>query len=137
MYERPCPTGSLNKAISPFELDLPPSRLPDTPENKNNHHLYWEYKKLGQFLVPRTFRDLAHNQVVLMRDYHTSLHKRFGPPPLPSFGTMMEEIEIAYEMDEPIHYQEDRQGPYITRLIGAQTMQNIYHEYNKINPKAA
>lgn len=135
MYERPYPTTERHFVIPPNELNLPETTLPDTPENRNNHHLYWEYRKLGRFLITKTFRDLEHNQLEMPRDIHTVLHQRFGPPELPSLEDMVEQIEMAHVLGENLKVQENRRGPYFYHKISNIALKQIYYEYNDLTER--
>lgn len=129
MIQVPYPVGERNFVVAPNELDLPASA---NLEHKNNHHLYWPYRQLGLLAITRTFRDLQHNQLEMPVDQHSALHQRYGPPKkLPGLASMMEQIEMAEIIGEPLVYQEDRRGDYITQYLTKSAIQLLKIEYDQ------
>lgn len=137
MIQVPYPTGERNFIVSPGQLDLPPSA---NPERTNNHHLYWPFKQMGRILITQYFRDLEHNQLEMPVDQHNALHARYGPSAkLPSLEDMVEQIEIAHEIGEPLKVQENRRGPYFYHQISHIALKQVFMEYDRLteNKKAA
>ncbi|HWT40290.1 MAG TPA: hypothetical protein VN081_03390 [Dongiaceae bacterium] len=130
MIQVPYPTGERNFVVSPLELNFPSST---EPERKNNHHLYWTYKRMGEFLITRTFRDLIHNQLEMPVDTHSALHQRYSPPEkLPSLADMIEQIEMAHLTEEPMKVQDNRHGPYFYQQISHIALKQIHMEYGRL-----
>lgn len=130
MLQVPYPVGERNFVVPPSELELPEGN----PNNQNNHHLYWPYKKLGQFLLTRTFRDLSFNQQLMPVTTHAALHQRYGPPEkLPSLEDMVEVIEAAQGLGEKLKVQENRKGNYFYQRISDIALKQIHMEYNRLN----
>lgn len=133
MIQVPYPTGERNFIVSPGELALPESAQ---PEYRNNHHLYWPYKKMGQFLITQYFRDLEHNQLEMPVDQHQALHQRYSEPSrLPTLTDMVEQIEMAQAVGEPLKVQENRRGPYVRYPISQIALKQIHLEYGRLNDR--
>lgn len=130
MIQVPHPIGERNFIVPVAELGLPPSR---NPENQNNHHRYFTYKKMGALLIPRTFRDLERHQTLMPVDTHTILHQQYGPPSrLPSLGDMVDTIEEARDNGENLKVQENRKGPYFYHQISHIALKQIKMEYDRV-----
>lgn len=72
-------------AISPFELELPESKLNLNYDNNfNNHHNSWTKYKFGKSVLFKAFRRLESNQFALPLDTHVYLHEAFAPPEIPT-----------------------------------------------------
>lgn len=131
MIQVPHPTGERNFIVPVEELGLPESH---NPEYQNNHHRYYNFKRLGGFLIGQYFRDLERHQVEMPVDQHNWVHRTFDQPAkLPSFADMVETIEEASELGENLKLQENRKGPYFYHQISHIAMKQIHMEYNRLN----
>jgi hypothetical protein len=91
--------------VSPHELSLPRSVLdPTKQENWNNHHICWTARRMGQFAITQTWRDLAPNQFPLLKDTHAVYHAIYEPSPLPDITDVMDVLYDAYQDQTPLRY---------------------------------
>lgn len=131
MLQVPYPTMERNFIVPPDELDLPESH---NPNYQNNHHGYWPYKKMGELLITKMFRDLSFNQYDMPVDSHCVLHQRYAPPAhLPSLYDMVDVLEAAHDLYEPLKVQEGRKGPYFYQRISDVALKQAKLEYNRLN----
>lgn len=87
-------------SISPFELDLPKSKLDlNNPNNYNLHHNSWTKYKFGKATLYIILRRLENNQYALPIDTHAKLHRIYNPPEMPSPTQAMNAIEYAASHD--------------------------------------
>ena len=116
----PYPTDERGVPCPPYELvSFPASRLPETPENMSNHHLFFPACEYQYLLNPKhspqpsevrgvygLLRNLAEYQIPLRLDQHNAgkeaLHRRYGPPPMPSPYQALELVNDAYIHHRPL-----------------------------------
>ena len=83
------------------EVGLPDSGLdPTKPESFNNHHYEWTARKMGQFLITQTLRDLEGLQEDIPRDLHLWLHQNYEPPKFPTIKQALARVVMGYQTGE-------------------------------------
>lgn len=135
MIQVPYPTGERNFIVPLESLALPES---SDPERVNNHHHYWSYRRMGEFLISRTFRDMETHQSELPVDVHNWIHATYDQPAkLPSYEDMLDIIEYGAYSGERLKVQEGRRGPYFYQQISEIALKQCHQEYNRFNRKAS
>jgi hypothetical protein len=107
-------------AISPFELELPPSNLNhEASRNYNNHHLAFTRKMYGKQTLYIVFRNLDHLQKYMLVDQHDWLHREYEPPLMPTPQQAIHEIERCKDIGEMMHVRNTakKMGGYTLELI--------------------
>lgn len=118
-------------AISPYQLELPKTRLDiGKPESYNNHHYEWTARAMGCFVLTRMLRNLDSEQGSLLVDVHDWLHEFFLPPELPTPYQAITRIGEAYERQEPLRFGSIHK-PQI-RLMTPAERQQCEDEYKKV-----
>jgi len=117
--------------VSPYELELPSSALDTTrQESWNNHHACFTARKMGEFVMTQTWRDLNSNQYQMPKDIHAILHDRYTPPPLPDITDIMDEIDEAYTRQDPLRYGSANYPAF--RVITPTLWRTITNEYTEL-----
>lgn len=119
--------------VSPGELELPPTMLnPERQDSYNNHHLCWTARRMGEFVITQTWRDLAKNQAILPKDIHAVLHDRYEPPKhLPDLTDLMDEIDACYQSQSLLRYGSAANPTY--NVISEAKYRLIQQEYNGLH----
>lgn len=102
--------------VHPYELELPPSRFNENRQyDFNNHHLCYTARRMGQFVLTQTWRDLDENQLVLPKDTHAVLHDRYDPPrELPGILDLVNHLDEAYDAGKLLRYGSANNPTYKT-----------------------
>lgn len=120
-------------SIHPHEISLPDSHLNlNIARNFNNHHHEWTRKKMGQFALTRTLRDLSRHQSLIPRDVHQWLHDRYEPPVFPTPAQAMHEVMNAYANHERLRVYDERDQQYYEFGIPEKLIKQLHHEYAKL-----
>ena len=121
--------------ISTRELELEPTRLPETEEHQSLHHLHWTAKTMGRLLISQTLRDLECEQEIMQNDQHNigraALHALYDPPSLATPRQMMDRLEYAKTHGFQLNVRQKGLG-YVKRPFTNNLWQNIQKEYNEI-----
>lgn len=126
MSKRPYPTGR-----DGFVLMTPELFVPDiASDRENNHHAYFSCRRLSQFLILQTLRDLATYQEVLPTTEHTWIHSNYMEPQLPSVDLIRERIFNAYDGGELLRYGSANLPVY--QPLGTERIQAIEYEFKHI-----
>lgn len=115
------------------ELGLPESNLDlELPQNFNNHHNAWTRRRMGEFAITQTFRDLARHQFLMPRDTHANLHLMFDPPKFPTLEQAMGEVMEAYEAKEMMKVFLFDRMEYVYHPISNIHIRTLEAEYNSL-----
>ena len=115
------------------ETELPESRLNLEKEgNFNNHHNEWTRKRMGEFVITRTLRDLSRHQFVIPKDTHDYIHRNFDPPEFPTIEQAMKEVMDAYDDMEDMRVYLIDQKRYVDVPLGFQQIRECRDEYDRL-----
>lgn len=115
------------------ELELPPSELDlSIPHNFNNHHHEWTRRRMGDFAITQTLRDLERHQSVMPRDVHDWLHRAYDPPVFPTVEQAMREVMDAYDNNELLKVYLPEEGRYVFHPISSIHIKTLEAEYNAL-----
>ena len=119
-------------AVPTSELNLPESRLDlSKPESFNTHHLEFQRRNIGRFIITQTLRDLEGMQEIMPRDVHQALHERYGEPEFPTIQQAMARISLAYDTGEQMRVWTPGEG-YIYHDFTHIHRKQIAQEYNRL-----
>ena len=115
------------------EIELPKSHLnPDKEGNFNNHHNEWTRKRMGEFAITRTLRDLSRHQFVIPKDTHDYIHRNFGAPEFPTIEQAMKEVMDAYDDMEDMRVYLIDQKRYVDVPLGFHQIRECRDEYDRL-----
>lgn len=117
--------------ISPYELDLPESQLNLANEhNWNNHHICFEARSFGRFILFQTMRDLERHQFLTPIDYHANGHRFYSPPKMPTPEQAIVIVNDAYDAGERLRYGSACNPTY--KPIGRNVLNLVNKNYEEI-----
>lgn len=116
-------------AIPIRELDLPVCRESERSK-QNNHHLEFTRRRMGQFLITQTLRDLLDLQEVMPVVTHNILHDRYQPPEFPTIEQAMTRLDDAFYNQETLKIRYP--GGYYTSVITRDHWLDLNKEYREL-----
>lgn len=127
--ERAYPVNSDGMPIPTIELELRPS----TTKGESLHHLHYNARFYGRFIMTQTLRDLECDQELMRNDQHNlgkyCLHALYSPPKPPTPRQTMDRLEYAKLSGFDLNVRQKGLG-YVKKPFTDELWDKILEEYN-------
>ena len=135
--EKPYPTR-YDIPVDVRDLKLPDSKLnPANPNNYSWHHYWFTEATFCSNSIYKFMRNSKSAQTLMLNDKHNfgrqALHSVYGPPKPPTLARAIENVEMNYMLETPLHYRDKTTQGWVERLMTEEELLAVKQEYNLYN----